>query len=306
MSIRFACRALIIALVQLCLFFFPDASQGGEHGCDRKDGQRIKAIGGRVNIGSEHLLYESRVERTQPDVWKFIYCIENKRLYLPVNVSWSKDDKLIYFRGIVPPGEELPAWSETLQLNYAAESRVLKYDNTLHSPPPETIIKLVQGNEFNQGELKLRSGAIFQIPASEDVEARMAGGKYDKYLPDDFLTLSLEFVSSLRRDGGKSAIDNRLYLRPLGDPKNAEASLEKWPRYLKVVNSEVSQFLLDKHDPNFGMRVSLSGARDRESFSRVSIQGPSVFSEQNALLVVVSKEGAYAVGALPVNYFAPF
>src|SRR5262245_49030795 len=60
--------------------------------CGRNDRLKVTALGGREIVGNgEYFEYESRIEQSDKDVHKYIYCIINKRLYRSIKVHWYAD-----------------------------------------------------------------------------------------------------------------------------------------------------------------------------------------------------------------------
>jgi hypothetical protein len=242
------------------------------------------------------------------NVWRFIYCIGNYRQYRPIFAKWFRDRDRVYFNSNVPPETERPSYSDTTDKRYGTSPRRLDYDGATLRPDPETVVR---GTEVAQAigtpSLILRSAAVVDVAADPETESLVASGKYEKYQPQSFLTMKLEFVSSLKpaeyvgQRGGTIANDLRLNF--IGSADQITKALEQWPKYLRARDSKDAGLLLKTREP---LRISSgSASTDSREISQVRLSTlPSGTGVERYGIIEITN-GEAIVGSFAVSYFAP-
>jgi hypothetical protein len=296
----FAGSALILFVVAVPAVAFKSE-------CVRNEGRKIAALTGEQPYGGprEKFTYESRVESVDSNVWRFIYCIGNYRQYRSILANWFRDKDRVYFNSNVPPETERPSFSDTTDKRYGTPQRRLDYDGATLRPDPDTIVR---GAEVAQAtdtpSLILHSAAVVDIAADPETESLVASGKYEKYQPQSFVTMKLEFVSSLKNQAFvRSEITNNLRLNFIGSVDQITKALEQWPKYLRARDSKEAGFLLKTTEP---LRISgASVSTDPREVSQVRLSASSSGKVVERYGVIEITNGKETVGSFAVTYFAP-
>jgi hypothetical protein len=275
--------------------------------CPRNDNRKILALKGEQPYGGpgEKFSYESRVESVDNQVQRFIYCVGNYRLYRSIYAKWFRDNRWVYFDSNVPPDVERPRYSDTTDKKYEVLPRTFEYDRLpVTPPPPDTVVRAIEvAQTIGTPNLTLRSAAVVDVAADPQTELLVASGKYEKYQPQSFVTMNLEFVSSLSHTapGDNEVIANDLRLNFVGSIEHVKNALERWPKYLLVRDVNNAEFLLKTREP---VRISGDNPPESKQISQVRLFAPSGKVVERFSVIEIT-DGKETVGSFGVSYFAP-
>lgn len=262
--------------------------------CNRSDDRKVVGLQGNFDTGNgEILVYESRIEAVEDGVRRYIYCIENHKKHRLLRVLWRWDSEK-HFDGAVPPMQERARYFDTNLVGHEIQPRMLDVSGITVQPPPDTVIRGQQKVDAGHGST-LRSGAVIEIPRTADIHALVESGKYDKYEPNDFITIEFSFTSSLQKNGdGRLEIVNKLTAEVTGDSEVGEILLQS-PKYVSSEQGESIGF-----GGQTGGVIQIMGSGD---LTIAILPVGETVNERSATIMIT--DGTSVVAVFDVNFFTP-
>jgi hypothetical protein len=274
--------------------------------CPRESSTKLAFVPGVLNVGNdgERVGYDSRLEQTHDGTLRYVYCITNSRKYRIVRVKWfnaAKPGVNSYFSSPVAPGQDLGAIIGTLSPNYVAVPRTLQIGRTANER--ETVVPATELTNVSDRNITLASSTTLEIAADPATEVQLIKGDEVDYKKENFLTISLQFVSTAKEDStGTTEIANGLRVKFVGATEHIDQALATWPKYLRATDPNDSSLLLSKVDSPIGL--ALPKPKDEGSeLSRVVIKSKGPIVERHGVIEIT--DGKISYGAFTVSYFGP-
>ena len=243
-------------------------------------------------------VWEFRAQRPAEDVWRFYYCIENRREHRGYVVDWHDGANTHFFKGLVPNKSERFNFRDTVTPEL--DDSVWKGTITIGETTTDAETIRASASPFkNEKRVKLRSHSVLDVPANPQIASAIMSDSYTSWKSTDLFRVTIDFTSTFNPKNPK--IWHALAVSVVGDETQASA-LEDFPLELDV---RFPGSLLGSSKKIFwGAPLRVSGfVRDATIASSAMRAKKGDVTEQVGVIAIGLGNVNY--GLVPITFFGP-